>query len=148
MWLRASFSEPYSKLVSTVGAIRVPCVCRFFPLLLIPFHPHFIACRCAPTMSLVILWQVGLELSAALGSFSYPLCLEESEQAGPGAPGGTVLSQLLFWGFRPPSWKEENSLGNSSSSGKLRTRNDRQRQARTINARQAKVSSILLGFCS
>lgn len=49
-------------------------------------------------MSLVIPWQVGLEPSAALGSFSYPLCLEESEQAGPGALGGTVLSQPCFSG--------------------------------------------------
>lgn len=38
-------------------------------------------------------------------------------------------------------------MGNSSSSGKLRTRNyrQRQRQARTINARKVKVSSTLLG---
>lgn len=50
-------------------------------------------------MSLVIPWQVGLEPSAALGSFSYPLCLEESEQAGPGALGALYSVNLAFLGL-------------------------------------------------
>lgn len=69
--------EPYTQhTVSTAGAVRVTCV-YVGPshLFFIPFHPHFIACRCAPTMGLIIPWQVGLELSAALGSFSYPTLL-------------------------------------------------------------------------
>lgn len=106
MWLRASFSEPYSQLIiSTAGAIRVTSRVYVGPfhLFLIPFHLHFIACRCALFMGLIIPWQVGLESSAALGSSSYPLFLEESKQ-GQVPLGGTVLqSTLSFWGFRPPS---------------------------------------------